>query len=107
MEIRCPITDEVILKMTPKGLVQRVNYTEVWFNLSDGSRMRIPMSKNAVKFLKEKETDNLFKKIQEIRTNKIKGKVLPKKIKDKQLARISKLSYKEVEDRNKSLIRKK
>ena len=65
------------------------------------------MSKNAVKNLKVSQTDELFEKIRAERVAKIRGKVLTAKVKAKQLARITKLNYYEVEDKVKSLIEKK
>ncbi len=99
MEIRCPITDEVILRITPNGIVQRVNYREVWFNLSDGSKMRMALSKSAVDNLKESQVDRLFEAIKKQRTDKIKGKVLDKKVRERQLERIDKTAITRVESK--------
>ena len=107
MEIKCPITNEVILRITPNGIVQRVNYCEVWFKLSDGSRMRVAMSKNAKKNLKQAQSDELFSSIRNTRLNKIRGKSLPKEVKERQLARVEKCKYTELIDRSKSLIKVK
>jgi len=107
MEIKCPITDEVILRINQQGLVQRVNYSEVFFVLSDHSKMRILISKNAKKNLKKSQTNELFKNIQKERIIKLKGKPLDEKKKKKHLDRLKKLSYSEVVDRAKSLIKNK
>ncbi|HBI50259.1 MAG TPA: hypothetical protein DDY21_00195 [Candidatus Moranbacteria bacterium] len=99
MEIKCPITNEVILKITPNGIIQRVNYCEVWFSLDDGSQMKVAMSKNAKKNLKKSQTDELFSKINIERRNKILAKVITKEKKEEQLSRIDKSNYSDVKDK--------
>jgi hypothetical protein len=107
MEIKCPITNEVILKITPNGMTQRINYCEIWLHLIDGSRMKLAISKNAKKNLKQSHIDEIFAKIKADRLNRIRGKALPAKVKAIQLARIEKTDYREVIDKAKSLIKKK
>lgn len=103
MEIRCPITDEVIVKISTNGYKQRSNYTEVWLNLADGSRARIPMSKNAAKNLQPSQVEELFAKIKEDRINSVLGKQLEPEIRDKQLERIDSVSVESVTSRLKNL----
>lgn len=93
----CPITGEKILTIGADGVRKRENYADVWFNLSDGSRMRVAMSKNAKKQLKESDADEIYRIIKKEWADSIKGKVLTKKTKDLQLERIDKLEYATVE----------
>jgi len=104
--LKCPITGETILKITPKGIFQRVNYSEIFFKLNDGSKMRIAVSKNAKKSLTEKQADDLFSKINKDRINRIKTKALDEDVKNKQLKRITDLKYNLIEDRGGSLFKK-
>jgi hypothetical protein len=103
----CPVTGEKILTIGSNGVMKRENYAEVWFNLSDGSRMRVAMSKNAKDQLKEIDADELYKKIKKGWSDAISAKVLPAKQKALQLARINKLAYQKVEVNSGVLITKK
>jgi hypothetical protein len=105
--LTCPITGEKILTIGPGGVRKRENYAEVWFTLSDKSRMRVAMSKNAKAQLKESDADELYRKIKKGWTEAIQAKVLPKKQKELQLSRIDKLTYHAVEAKAGILIDKK
>lgn len=107
MEIRCPITNEVIINTSKNGLVQRSNYSEIWFKLSDGSRMRVAVSKNAKNNLTEKQADEIFNEIQKGRINRLKSKALKIKVKEKQLKRINGTKVEAILDKANILINKK
>lgn len=105
--LHCPVTGQKILTIGSGGVMKRENYAEVWFVLSDGSRMRVAMSKEAKKNLTEKQADTLFKNINKEWSDSIRGKVLPKKKKDIQMARVGKLTYHRVEEKDRVMITKK
>ncbi len=102
----CQITGEKILTIGNNGVTKRENYVEVWFELSDGSRMRVAMSKNAKEQLKEIDADEVYRKIKKEWSDAIKNKIIPAKQKALQLARINKLTYKNVEGRAGVIINK-
>lgn len=95
--LNCPITGEKILTIGANGVMKRENYAEVWFHLSDGSRMRVAMSRNAKEQLKESDADELFGKIKKQWTDGLKAKKIPEKIKKNHLGRMEKLTYEKVE----------
>jgi hypothetical protein len=105
--IHCPITGEKIISIGANGVRKRENYAEVWFKLSDGSRMRVAMSKNAKAQLKESDADEVYRKIKQGWTEAIQSKVLPAKQKTAQLSNIDKLTFSKVETRAGILIDKK
>ncbi len=105
--LNCPVTGEKILTIGANGVMKRENYAEAWFVLSDGSRMRVAMSKAAKKNLTEKQADALFKGISKDWNDSIRGKVLPKRQKDVQIGRLNKLTYKRVEEKDRVMITKK
>jgi hypothetical protein len=105
--INCPITGEKIISIGSNGVRKRENYAEVWFHLSDGSRMRVAVSKNAKAQLKEADADEVYRKIKMGWTESIQSKVMPKKQKDIQLARIDALTFSKVETKAGILIDKK
>ena len=104
--LKCPVTGEKILTVGANGVMKRENYSEVWFVLSDGSRMRVAISNNAKKNLKEKEADELYATIKKDWAQVIKSKTLDEKTKKKQLKRIDNLTYLSVESRDGLIIKK-
>jgi hypothetical protein len=105
--LNCPITGETILKITPRGLSRTSLYSELWLTLSDKSKMRVAVSKNAKKNLKIKQIEELFEKIKKERKENLKGKLLDTKKKKKHLERIMDLSFTKVEDRSKQILLRK
>jgi hypothetical protein len=105
--LQCPITDEKILSISSNGVRRRENYTEVFFYLTDGSRMRIAMSKNAKDNLTEKQADDFIKKIKYEWKTGLNNKVLEKEMKKIHLRRIEKMGYNKIEDRNGIILQKK
>jgi hypothetical protein len=103
----CPISGEKILAVSGRGVVRLSNYAEIWFELSDGSKMRMAISKNARKDIGELKVNEIFAKIKTDMLNSVKSKVLDVKTSKKQLARINKLTYTKVFDREKTYVEKK
>ena len=97
--VKCPITDEDILKVTPRGILRTPLYSEIFYKLTDGSIMRIAVSKNAKKNLKKKNLKELFEKIRKERLNNLKIKDIPKKDKEKYYKAIEEIGYKDVKDK--------
>lgn len=104
--LKCPFTDETIMKITPRGIFRTPLYSEVFLELTDGSRMRIALSKNAKKNLKVKQVDDFFEKLRKDRIKRVKSKVLTKETREKHLSRINKVEYKSVFDRGALLLKK-
>lgn len=104
--LNCPVTGQKILSIGPRGVMKRENYAEIFFILSDGSRMRVAVSKAAKRQFKQADANKIFQQISKDWQNNIKTKVIDKARKDKQIARVQKLSFVAVEDRGGVLIGK-
>lgn len=107
MQIKCPITDEVIATFGKDGFVRRENYREVFFVLSDHSQMKILISKSAKDNLKENQLETIFKEIQDRRIINMRGKALPQKKKDSILKKLKNIEFVSVIDKKDTLISKK
>lgn len=107
MQIKCPITDEVLATFGKDGFTRRSNYREVFFVLSDHSRMKIIISKTAMNDLKKEKLDEIFNEIQSKRVNNLKGKSFDKKNKELAIKRLSLLGYNKVVNKKDTLIDKK
>jgi hypothetical protein len=68
--------------------------------------MRIALSKNAKKNLKEKQVDEFFEKLRKERLNNLNRKAIDEKKKDTQKMRIKNIGYTEVIDRGGLLLKK-
>ncbi len=71
-QLRCPITGETILKVMPRGISRTSLYSEIFFLLYDGSKMKVAISRNAKKNLNLKKARELFEKIRKERIAKLK-----------------------------------
>jgi hypothetical protein len=98
-EITCPICDATIYTADRK----RENYAEIWFDLSDGSKMRVCVCSNCLARLDEKMTDDLFAKIQDGFNKELNQNPTSKK---KHFDRVKNLKYKEVFDKGALSIKK-
>lgn len=107
MQIKCPITDEVLATFGKDGFTRRANYREVYLVLSDHSRMKILISKNAKDNLKESQLEAIFGDIQNRRINNIKSKALPKKKKDNVLEKLGGIEFLSAVDKGGILISRK
>jgi hypothetical protein len=107
MEIKCPITNEVVATFGKEGFIRRANYREIFYVLEDHSRMKLIISKNAKDNLKDSQLNNIFKDIQQRRINNLKGKSFDKEKKDLAIERLSKSGYNLVVDKSAILIDKK
>jgi len=103
----CQISGEKILALSGRGVVRLSNYAEIWFELNDGSKMRVCISKNARKDIDGLKVEEIFGKIKEEMLSSVKSKVLDNKTRKKQVGRINKLTYTKVFDREKTYVEKK
>ena len=103
----CQISGEKILAVSGRGVVRLSNYAEIWFALSDGSKMRISISKNARKDIDDLKIEEIFVKIKAEMLSSVKSKVLDEKTRKIQVGRINKLTYIRVFDREKTYVEKK
>jgi len=107
MQIKCPITDEVLATFGKDGFTRRANYREVYLVISDHSRMKILISKNAKDNLKESQLEAIFRDIQNRRINNMKSKALPKKKKDRVLKELADIEFISAVDKREVLISRK
>ena len=102
----CPITGEKIIAITNRGVTRMSNYSEVWFDLTDGSKMRLQISVNGKKNLTEKILDEVFLNIKKEMENSTRSKALPAETMERYLEKIKNLDYKKVFDKKNIYIEK-
>lgn len=99
-KILCPVTGDTILTIDAKGIRKRENYAEVFFTLSDGSRMRVSVSKRAKENLTKEQADTYLADFKARSSSVIgKAKHLKKAKRDDAVSKINRLSYTEITDR--------
>ena len=106
MQIKCPITDEVLATFGKDGFTRRANYREVYLVLSDHSRMKVLISKNAKDNLKENQIEAIFRGIQNKRIINMRGKAFIKSRKDKALESLENIQFISVVDKKDILLKK-
>lgn len=107
MQIKCPITDEVLATFGKDGFTRRANYREVYLVLSDHSRMKILISKNAKDNLKKSQLEDILRKIKNDRVNNIRSKALPKNKKNSIIKSIENIEFSSAVDKGGILISRK
>ena len=105
-KIKCPLTDEIIAILSVKGIRRMSNYREIWFILSDKSKLKQNISKNALGNLNEEQLDEALKKVKKDWIESTKQKPIDQKKKIKRIQKLKKIDYSQVVDKNGVLFEK-